>query len=350
MRSLSPGVYPAISGQHSSAAALWLLTITHPTLSVPIRFVNNMVNVVSRGETFLACAFSPRLPDDIEDRLPELDIEIDNVDRRIVEAVQTLPSIGPTSQFKAEIVWSTALDTPEISFTLKLRRASWDALTVKASLSGNDELAEAFPGKSFTPAGFPGLYLETVTTVRTPTPAPSWPSATPPITIPVPVTSPQYNPFSFGNAGPPAVVPPGAPVIVTPLLVSAFIDGNAGILNATSTHGATWHTANNGTVSFPPFSDVPSDGGFWWILEYPPDWVFLDLGTPTDPNPAPLYGNPPPTGGPPLPPKFRQASQKVAVGTWYENGRLPGSRVIGDVVNRWWFVTPPPGPMGNAPV
>ncbi len=71
------------------------LTISHPRLSVPIRVTDNDVDLVSGGDTYLACPFFLELPSDEEDRPPRARLRIDNVDRNQVRAVRLADS-APT--------------------------------------------------------------------------------------------------------------------------------------------------------------------------------------------------------------------------------------------------------------
>jgi hypothetical protein len=142
--------------QETDEVFLCLLTIEHPSLATPFRFVDDFVNHDSRGNTFLGYPFSITLPDDDPDRLPEAKLDIDNTDRQIVEAVRSLVS---PPYITVEVVLAAQPDQVEISFAdMRLNQADWDASVVSGALAYEDVLNEQFPGRSFSPDSHPGLF------------------------------------------------------------------------------------------------------------------------------------------------------------------------------------------------
>ena len=140
----------------TSEAFLILLTLNHVDLSGPIRVANNAVDVVSRGDTFLAFPFRLQLPSDSDERPPRARLQIDNVDRQIVQAVRSVTgAIGVLM----EIVLASDPDTLEAAFPdFELQEVRYDALVVEGDLGIEAFLREPFPGDRFTPSGYPGLF------------------------------------------------------------------------------------------------------------------------------------------------------------------------------------------------
>jgi hypothetical protein len=81
---------------------------------------------------------------------------IDNIDRRIVQAVRSLTSAPAVL---IEIVRAADPDTVEARFVdFKLANVTYDAQVVEGDLTVEDFTAEPFPSASFSPSLFPGLF------------------------------------------------------------------------------------------------------------------------------------------------------------------------------------------------
>jgi len=155
-RSLSTLAKQSLNAPETGEVFLLLLTISHASLAVPIRVANNLENVVSGGQTFVAFPFTIVLPDDKEDQAPKIHLVIDNVDRSIVQAVRTLTS-PPTIQL--DVALASQPDTLEASFPgFTLRQANYDQLVVEGDLTLEEIVLEPFPEGAFTPQDFPGIY------------------------------------------------------------------------------------------------------------------------------------------------------------------------------------------------
>lgn len=155
-RSLSTAARAAAFAQQTSEAILCLLTISGTGIPSPIRVVNNQLDIVSRGSTYLACAFTITLPDERDDAPPRVTLLIDNVDRAIVLAVRSL--VEPP-QVTLEVILASTPDTLEAgSFNFTLRNVDYSAETVSGELFFEDFLNEVFPADSFTPSTCPGLW------------------------------------------------------------------------------------------------------------------------------------------------------------------------------------------------
>lgn len=134
---------------------LCLMTVTSADGNDTARLVNNNEDVVSRGNTYLAYAFSIVLPIDDPDQAPSVRLTIDNVDRRITEFIRAL--IDPPT-FKIEVVLSSAPNTVErtIDF-LSLTEVTYDALQVSGTLVPLDPLSLPAIDSVYTGTEFPDL-------------------------------------------------------------------------------------------------------------------------------------------------------------------------------------------------
>lgn len=156
MRTLSLAGRQVVFAQETDQAALCLLTVTATGLMTPLRFVNNQVDVVSRGQTYLAVAFMIALPDERDDSPPRVTISVDNVDRALVAALRAMVS---PPQVALEVVFSGDPDTVEAGpFNFALRNVDYTADLISGELFFEDFLNEGFPADSFTPSTAPGLF------------------------------------------------------------------------------------------------------------------------------------------------------------------------------------------------
>ncbi|NNG04359.1 MAG: DUF1833 family protein [Inquilinus sp.] len=143
--------YAAETGE----APIVLLTIDHADLAAPIRVTSDAVDTASRGDTYVAFPFRVSLPDDTEEAA-RARLEIDNVDRRIVEAVR---SISSPPSVRLEVVLAGTPDLVEAGpFDFELEETRYDLLVVSGELAFEPVLDLAMPADSLSPGLFPGLF------------------------------------------------------------------------------------------------------------------------------------------------------------------------------------------------
>lgn len=145
----------AANAENTEEAWIVLIKIEHASLAQPLCVANNPENVVSNGVTFLAGAFSVSMPDDIEG-VPSVQLEIDNVDRAIVDAARAIDS--PASVTLYVVLGSTPNTIEAGPFGMTLAEVRYDALKVTGTLIYEDLLNEQFPAQTFNPARYPGLF------------------------------------------------------------------------------------------------------------------------------------------------------------------------------------------------
>jgi hypothetical protein len=154
---LSAAALQAVLAQQTGEVFLACLTITHPELATPIRIVNDRQNLMRAAGTYIAFPFECPMPDSDDQKLPQVEIRIDNVDRSITSALRGLAG-KPTVTL--EIVLADSPDTVEAGpFPFSLFDATYSALVVQGRLAFEDMLNEPFPKDSFTPSLFPGLFV-----------------------------------------------------------------------------------------------------------------------------------------------------------------------------------------------
>lgn len=156
MRSVSDALKRSLYAQDTDDVLVILITIDHPDLEEPIRLCSNSVNVVSRGNVYVAYPFDLALAHDSDKQPPAARLTIDNVDRRIIAALRSLQS---TPMITFEIVRAATPDVVEAVYpNMILINASYNALTITGNLSYKSLMKEPWPQHIFTPGWFPGLF------------------------------------------------------------------------------------------------------------------------------------------------------------------------------------------------
>ena len=121
-----------------------------------LRLCNNTEDVISRGELFTRFPFSISLPNDDSERLPNVQLRIDNLDGSIIEFIRDLPQ-APT--LLMELVTSLDFNIVERSIGyLKLEQVNYNSLEVTGTLIVDNVLARRFPATDYDPVQFPALF------------------------------------------------------------------------------------------------------------------------------------------------------------------------------------------------
>ena len=155
----------AAFAQETEVAVITLLTMT--VGSMVIRVCNtpvekfsdlgeNVYGVTSNSERYIFLPFEITLPQDDKTGAVTAKLEIDNVNREIVEAAR---STNNPINVGIQVVLSNALNTPELEFNdFKLTNVKYNGFVVSGNLSVDYLGLEPFPKGRFTPSGFPGLF------------------------------------------------------------------------------------------------------------------------------------------------------------------------------------------------
>ena len=156
MRPLSAAARIAMTAQETGEVLLYLLALSHPTMVTPMYFVNNTEAIVSGGISYQAYPFDVMIPDDTEE-ISTIKLTIDNIDRRIVEAIRR---IDAPAKFTLSMIMASEPDTllvPPIPCTLQ--NVSYTAQVVTGDIAPYEDIINAiFPLHNFDPARFPGVF------------------------------------------------------------------------------------------------------------------------------------------------------------------------------------------------
>jgi len=148
----------ALFAQETDAVYLPLLTITHASLGTPIRLVADTVDLVYGGNTYTALPFDVSMPADTEDRISEVPVTIDNVDRAIVTAIRSITS--PPSVYLEIVMKLAGSATSQIPSTkYRLNGVKYDATKITGTLGvAADYLNEPAVKDRFDQINAPGLF------------------------------------------------------------------------------------------------------------------------------------------------------------------------------------------------
>lgn len=133
-----------LSAESTDTAWLVLLKIDHPDLQgQPILVTNDAVPTISNGLVFSPFPFSAILPDDVEGRPPQAQLQIDNTTQEIIAVLRGL--ITPPT-LTIQIVRSINPDIVEYEWVgLEWSASSYDKNTITGTLSMIDLTEEEFP-------------------------------------------------------------------------------------------------------------------------------------------------------------------------------------------------------------
>ncbi len=149
-----PTLVEATNASTTGSAFLVLLTITAGDLD-PLRVVNNLEPVVSRGNTFIAYPFSIIRASNLADAQPTVSLTIDNVSQEIISYIR---GFEDAPVVKIEIVLSTSPNRVDLAINfLRLASVSYDALKVSGVLMPIDFLTARAVSSTYRGSEFPSL-------------------------------------------------------------------------------------------------------------------------------------------------------------------------------------------------
>lgn len=155
-RNLSVTFIETVQALSTGDAAIFLLTISHPTFAETIRICNNRTDMTSRGNLFQALAFDISLAVDDAKTLPAMTMTLDNVDRSLIREIRELPD---APEFLMELILASNPDQVELAFpAMTVGAITYDASTIRTNVIVSDTLNLKYPRGTATPASNPGLF------------------------------------------------------------------------------------------------------------------------------------------------------------------------------------------------
>ena len=157
-RTTSATFRQAVFSQETDKVFLPIITISHPSLGSPLRFVRDAYQITSGGNVYLPFPFNVTLPNDRDDggQVKSVQLTIDNVDRSIIGTLRSIPD-SPT--LTLSIVLASSPDTVEFGpMTFSLQGVSYNADTITGTLVAEDRLQNKVPGLTWNPVDFSGVF------------------------------------------------------------------------------------------------------------------------------------------------------------------------------------------------
>lgn len=139
-------------------ATVWLhlVTITHDDLVAPIRLVDDRADIVSRSNTYTAWPFEIELPGEDPESFPGATLSLCVVDRTVLSQIRALSSAPAVT---VEVIRQSAPDTVVVGpFSFDVASAQVSELGVTLALAHEPILNEPYPGLTYTPNRFPGMF------------------------------------------------------------------------------------------------------------------------------------------------------------------------------------------------
>lgn len=166
MRVLSLNLREALFAQDSGEVVIFLLTITHASLAIPIRLTTDaterkstdplVYRTMSRGDEFLYAGVDITIPDEQDRSPPASKLTVENVTRGLIPLAR---SISTPPSVKIEAVLASSLDAVEMTWpALDMSNLQYDANQLVFDLTMDSLVTEPFPSGSFNPASFKGLF------------------------------------------------------------------------------------------------------------------------------------------------------------------------------------------------
>lgn len=152
---LSTELKAQIFGQTSGDPLLTLITLSHDDFST-IYLVDNTVDIVSRGNTYLAFPMYITPPSDDGEAEREATIEFDNVTLELIEELRTVTT--PISVI-IETILASDLDTVQTDIQdLKLRNITYSKQRINAKLYMDSFLNVELNNERYVPNIYPGIF------------------------------------------------------------------------------------------------------------------------------------------------------------------------------------------------
>jgi Domain of unknown function (DUF1833) len=156
-RDLSANALKEIFSQQSSDPFLFLFTFTHPDYPGQFfRFVNNLVDITSRGDVYSAMAIKITLPVEDGNSIPTVMLEMDNVGLEILSEMRKV-----TSPFTVLVELILASDPSYIEMSVPdmlLTKLTYDASRLTGTLTSDNFLNQKLPSGIYSPNFFPGIF------------------------------------------------------------------------------------------------------------------------------------------------------------------------------------------------
>ncbi|MAO65043.1 MAG: hypothetical protein CL666_08585 [Balneola sp.] len=156
MRNLSADAVQDMLAAQTGEVYLHIVKISHASLASDLLFVDNNEDIVRSDGTYKASAFRIQLPSE-DDEVPQVRIQIDNVDQSIIAALRPLQN---APDLTISVIRASDPDTVEVGpYEMVLKQFDYDKFTITGTIGYQEDfLNEQFPKDQFTPQNTPGIF------------------------------------------------------------------------------------------------------------------------------------------------------------------------------------------------
>ena len=161
--SLSTDMTAGLMDENMSLHTLIVLTLEHDELLQPIRLVDAEEDIVSRGNTFVACGLGYTPPEEREEGYKRAKVRLNNVDQVLTPALRSLPS-DITITMERLSASDLGADPKEYdtveggSIAFELQSADYDNRMVQINIAYENFSQRQFPPGTFSVTTHPGLH------------------------------------------------------------------------------------------------------------------------------------------------------------------------------------------------
>ncbi|MGD9850101.1 MAG: DUF1833 family protein [Nitrospirales bacterium] len=158
-RPITPAVLTSMLAQESAEGYVITLDLDHPTMTDPIRVCSHQTDFRSQGQTYLACPFQIDGPADSQDAPPQVPLSVQNVDRRIVQGVRSIPPGEGEMSVRMGVVTTRFPDVEEYGpFHFVMKTVRYTREVVTGELSFENILSRPVSWARFTPNDHQGMF------------------------------------------------------------------------------------------------------------------------------------------------------------------------------------------------
>lgn len=157
---LTPIAIQSANDLQTDKVWLELVTIDHPQLASLIRLVGNDVDITSNGRLFTAVGMKVPQPSDVEERPPQIEVLVSDIDQTVVVALRTITSqTTRRPDVTTELIIASEPNNILFALAWKLTEANITAGVMRLRLEFTDLIREPFPKDRFVPSLYPALYI-----------------------------------------------------------------------------------------------------------------------------------------------------------------------------------------------
>ncbi len=156
-RNLSQDARRNVNATSADEPLLELIEIVHKDLATPARFVNDTVDIVIGGHTFMACRFDLSLPDDKDEQVPAAKLAVDNIGRELTEWLEVSQG-GAGATCRLMMALRSNPSNLEFDMTMDLTGLSITNFRVSGDLGFKNTLMQSAVTVRFDPSTSPGNF------------------------------------------------------------------------------------------------------------------------------------------------------------------------------------------------